>query len=345
MADSTDRSTLAPEADDRTVRSRGRAMKKFPNSGNTFDPIELDAAKLAAEPDFSRYVDALTGKVELLTDERAGYYNGLRAKGSWVNGCRRALIWLGGLALLLTALATVMRIAPPISDKPPPFPNFDAFLLILVLTLYAVMAAISFVERSSAAANGYFRHISVIVAIRNLWTQFQFEQLKLLQGTTVGDPASVARARAGLAELAQNYCTQLDSIAAGEGETWRDEFKASLTELGTLSQSRLTEVETQLKAQRDEIKHMTDKQAEAKAAEKPVFVNLTIAGDFEGEATIFVDGSEKTRTKLKALALGAIVPGQRVFRVVAQKAGGRLEAEKAEQVEPGKPTDVTITLA
>jgi hypothetical protein len=203
------------------------------------------------------------------------------------------------------------------------------------------MAAISFIERSSAASAGYFRYIGVIVAIRNLWTQFQFEQLKLLQGTTIGDSASEVRARAALADLAQNYCTQLDSIAAGEGETWREEFKASLTELGNLSRSRLTEVETQLKAHAQEMKQIADKQA----ADKPVFVNLTIDGDFDGQATIYVDGSEKTKTKLKTLALGAIAPGQRVFRVTAQKSGVALEAEKAMLAEADKPSDLSIKLA
>lgn len=343
MNDSTAGATTGSGTAGQHDKSKGAAMEGFPATGNTFNPIKLDASALAGETDFDKYVEILTTKVKQLTDERAGYYNNLREQGSWVNASRSWLIYLGAGSLLLTALATVMRIAPPISKKPPPFENFDAFLLIVVLVLYAVMAVISFVERSSAAAAGYFRHIGVIVSIRNLWTQFQFEQLKLLQKTKAGG-ISEAEARAALAALAQDYCVQLDSIAAGEGETWREEFKASLTELGNLSQTRLTEVETQLKAQRAELKQVADKRAQARAAEKPVMVKLTVAGGFDGEAIVYVDGTENTRTKLKTLTLGEIAPGRRVFRVVAQKAGTRLEAEQAEQIEPGKPSDVVITL-
>ncbi|WP_242122130.1 hypothetical protein [Sphingomonas lacusdianchii] len=320
-------------------------MKSFPDAGNTFDPIELDAAALAAEPDFDVFVQKLTTKIEELTDQRAGYYNGRRAAGNWVNDSRRWLIWLGALALLLTAVATVIRIAPPIWEQDPPIRNFDAFLLIVVLVIYAIMAAISFIERSSGSASGYFRHIGVIISIRNLWTQFQFEQLRLLQAVDPQDASAPARTRAALIDLAQEYCSKLDALAAGEAETWRDEFKASLTELGNLSQTRLTSVEKQLKDQRAEMQQLTQRQREARDAEKPVHVNLTIVGAFDGEATIYVDGSERTKTKLKSLALGQITPGQRVFRVVAQSGGAPREAEKAIHVKPGEPSELSITLA
>lgn len=85
--------------------------------------------------------------------------------------------------------------------------------------------------------------------------------------------------------------------------------------------------------------------SQARAAEKPAYVNLTIAGDFHGDATIFIDGVETAKTKLKSLALGAVAPGERVFGVVAQKGSVRLEAEKALLVKSAEAADLSITVA
>jgi hypothetical protein len=49
--------------------------------------------------------------------------------------------------------------------------GFDKGVLLVVLAIYAVMGAISFYERATDKTTAYFRHLGIILVIRDLWTK------------------------------------------------------------------------------------------------------------------------------------------------------------------------------
>src|SRR5436190_3806617 len=129
---------------------------------NTFGSIKLDPQALAALP-FGDFVTTLTAKLSGLKDQRAAFYEALRRSNTrWANGARGVLAVLGAVALLLTALAAAIRLAPGTL----PFmraADSDQAMLVAILVIYAVMGAISFYEKGSDKTSSYFRQIATIL--------------------------------------------------------------------------------------------------------------------------------------------------------------------------------------
>src|SRR2546421_317936 len=165
--------------------------------GNTFRAIELEP-QATAELEFSKFVEALLQKLQLLKEERFVYYEDLRKKNTkWANGSRWVLALLGSIAFLLTGLAAALRFAPEASLQKWSLDGFDKGVLLAVLAIYAVMGAISFYEKGTDKTTAYFRHLGIILAIRDLWTKVQFEFLKALTALkSAADQKAAADARA-----------------------------------------------------------------------------------------------------------------------------------------------------
>src|SRR5262245_30141887 len=157
--------------------------------GNTFRAIELEP-QATAELEFSKFVEALLQKLGLLKEERFLYYEDLRKKNTkWANGSRWVLALLGSIAFLLTGLAAALRFTPEASLQKWGLDGFDKGVLLAVLAIYAVMGAISFYEKGTDKTTTYFRHVGIILAIRDLWTKVQFEFLKELMALkSTADP-------------------------------------------------------------------------------------------------------------------------------------------------------------
>jgi hypothetical protein len=86
------------------------------------------------------------------------------------------MIWLGTVAVLLTAIAAGLRVylaANKIEG------SYDIWIMGFALLLYALMAAVSFFERSAEGSGHYFRSILAILAIRDLWTPYQFKDTQI----------------------------------------------------------------------------------------------------------------------------------------------------------------------
>ena len=77
----------------------------------------------------------------------------------------------------VTAVAAAARFVPP-EQLPRQLNGADKIILVLVLAIYAVMGTVSFYEKATDKTASYFCHLGVILAIRDLWTKFQFEVLK-----------------------------------------------------------------------------------------------------------------------------------------------------------------------
>jgi hypothetical protein len=316
--------------------------------GNTFRAIELDP-QATAELDFPKFVEALLEKLALLKEERFLYYEDLRKKTTkWANGSRWVLALLGSIAFLLTGLAAALRFAPESLLQKWNLDGFDKAVLLAVLAIYAVMGAISFYEKGTDKTTAYFRHLGIILAIRDLWTKVQFEFLKEL---TAADPkAGEAVARERIRALAEAFCNDLDKVATGELTDWRTEFLASLSELEAAAKKGTQDVTTQiqevLKAAENAAtdarvaaeKAAADARAAAKTADeagRPGALNVALSGDFDDQVLISVDGVEVVRSAGKTIAIDRVAPGLRKISVHAKKGQKELETARMVDVKPG----------
>jgi len=320
--------------------------------GNTFRAIELEPQG-TAELEFSKFVEALLEKLRLLKDERFIYYEDLRRKNTkWANGSRWVLALLGSIAFLLTGLAAALRFAPEASLQKWGLDGFDKGVLLAVLAIYAVMGAISFYEKVTDKTTAYFRHVGIILAIRDLWTKAQFEFLKeLIVLKDAADPKTaevVARER--IRALAEAFCNDLNKITTGELTEWRTEFLASLSELEAAATKGTEDVRKQIQetvraaenaatdAKAAAEKAAADARAAAKTAEeasKPGALNLTLSGDFDDEVLISVDDIEMARSRGKTIALERVVPGLRKISAHAKKGTKDVETAIMVDVKPG----------
>jgi hypothetical protein len=320
--------------------------------GNTFRAIELEPQG-TAELEFPKFVEALLDKLRRLKDERFTYYEDLRRKNTkWANGSRWVLALLGSIAFLLTGLAAALRFAPEASLQKWGLDGFDKGVLLAVLAIYAVMGAISFYEKGTDKTTTYFRHLAIILAIRDLWTKVQFEFLKeliVLKDAADAKTAEVV-ARERIRALAEAFCNDLNKITTGELTEWRTEFLASLSELEAAAKKGTEDVTKQIQetaraaenaatdAKAAAEKAAADARAAAKTAEeasKPGALNLTLSGDFDDEVLISVDDIETARSRGKTIALERVVPGLRKISAHAKKGAKDVEAALMVDVKPG----------
>ena len=317
---------------------------------NTFSSIKLDPRELVALP-FDEFVKVLIEKLGGLRSQRSAFYEQLRRTNArWANGARAVLAILGAIALLLTALAAAIRLAPntlPFMNDA----NADRAVLLAILVIYAVMGAISFYEKGSDRTSSYFRHIATILVIRDLWTRFQFDlakELMSLHGAI--DPAATDPTRLRILALGQTLCVDLDKAATGELAEFQTEFIASLAELEAASKrgtdevtklldDRLKEAEkTAAEAKTTAEKAAIDAKTAVKAAEdagKPGFLNLSVTGDFDDEVIISVGGTEAARSRGKLIALDPRPPGPTKISARAKKGAKELETSVTVDVKPG----------
>jgi hypothetical protein len=320
--------------------------------GNTFRAIELEP-QATAELEFPKFVEALLQKLGVLKEERFLYYENLRKKNTkWANGSRWVLALLGSIAFLLTGLAAALRFAPEPFLQEWDLTGFDKGVLLAVLAIYAVMGAISFYEKGTDKTTAYFRHLGIILAIRDLWTKVQFEFLKELTVLkNAADPkAGEAVARERIRALAEAFCNDLDKVATGELTDWRTEFLASLSELEAAAKKGTQDVTTQIqevlkaaeKAATDAKvaaeKAAADARAAAKTADeagRPGALNVALSGDFDDQVLISVDGVEVVRSSGKTIAIDRVAPGLRKISVHAKKGQKDLETARMVEVKPG----------
>jgi hypothetical protein len=320
-------------------------------TGDTLSPIEFQP-QASADLSFSDFVEQLLQRLEQVRQKRFRYYESLRSQNArWVNSSRRFLAWLGAIAFLLTGLVAGLRFAPEPTLQQWSLAGADKWVLITVLAIYALMGAIAFYERATDRTTSYFRHIGVVLVIRDLWTKLQFAVLRELTALkATNDAGAETGARERIRALAEAFCTDLDKAASGELTEWRTEFLASLSELEAAAKKGADEVTKQIQetgkaaekaateAKAAAEKAAADAKAAAKAAEeagKPGSINLTVSSEFDGEVAVSVDGVEAARSIGKLIALERVTPGMRKISGRAQKGDKELEASQMVDVRPG----------
>ena len=304
---------------------------------DTFTPIDLKAPGYA-QPPLETFVTELCTKLDVFRNKRVAFYDQLRRGNSkWVHGSRTGLAWLVAIAFVLTCLAAAFRLQPKLDVAG----LGDDTLLGGVLLLYAMMGAIATYERGTDRTSSYFRQIGIVISIRDLWTRLQFEMVKeLMTAKNAGaiDPAADASCRQRLLALAQAFVSDVDKAALGELTEWRNEVLQSLSELEAASKKGTEDITARLQeALRAAEKTAQDARSAAKAAEdaaRPGGINLTLAGDFDGEAVVSIDDKEAARSTGKVIALAEVKSGLRKVAVQATKAQRQLMASVIVDVKP-----------
>jgi len=329
-------------------------------SANTFRSIDLRSQE-AAEMSFAEFVKTLLEKLEELKKERSAFYENLRQEYTrWANGARYILTLLGAAAFLLTGIAAAFRFASQ-TKRFERLEHVDIAFMIAVLVIYAVMGTITFYEKGTDKTSAYFRQMTTILAIRDLWTKVQFELLKELRALKDAADAKAAEpaAREKIRALAEAFCADLDKASASELNEFRTEFLASLTELDAAAKKGTEDVTKQLldvakaaeqaatAAKGEAQKAAAAAATAAKAVEdaaKPGFLNLTVVGEFDDEVVISVGDAEAARSRGKIIGIERVPPGPRRISARAKKGTKELETSTVVDVKPGLQ-DVRVTLA
>ncbi|MBY5549914.1 hypothetical protein HFO61_24420 [Rhizobium leguminosarum] len=315
------------------------------DKGNTFSTLNAELAKLKIA-EFTGFFDWLYVEVKRLKNEREIFYAGLRNRNSWwIKASRRTLAALGATALLLTALAGMTAIAD----------TQDAWLkewqtrgLIGAFVIYALMGAIALFERGTDLSSSYFRHLTITIAIRNLWNEFELTMLKEYPALVETASKNQIAARDRAIELVRALCKDIDTLVSTEQTEWRTEFIESLKELDTAAKDGMGKVKTDLQAAIDKVTKAAEGVSkaveQAKAALLPGDLNVTVNGDFDGNLVVLVDQAKRhDKPVMKKFALRGIVPGTREFEVKAKKGAQEINLSEVVEVKPGLQ-NYTITL-
>ena len=210
------------------------------------------------------------------------------------------------------------------------------------------MGAIALFERGTDLSSSYFRHLTITIAIRNLWNEFQLSILKeypALLKTSATDPIA-ARDRA--IELARALCKDIDTLVSTEQTEWRTEFIELLKELDTAAKEGLGKVRSDLEAAMDKVTKAAEearKAAEqAKAAPVSGDLNVTVQGDFDDNLVVLVDQMKRhDKPVMKKFTLRGIAPGTREIEVKGKRGNQSINLSEVVEVLPGVKS-YTITL-
>jgi hypothetical protein len=321
----------------------------------TFKPYEVKP-EIWNEKDFAKFVQRLLADLSLHRKEFADFFEKERQKNaSWANSSRFGLGVLGALALLLTGVAAALRLAPELFGQN----SWDKIALVLVLVIYAVMTAAGAYEKYTDKTTAYFRHLAIILAIRDLWTKLQFEFLKeKLAVDAAADPKAEAAARERIRVLADAFCADLNKTTRDELTEWKTEFLLSLSELNEAAKKGTEDVTKQVQeitkaaekaatdAKTAAEKAAADAKASAKAAEDAArtgAINFTVSGDYDEDVVVSIDQVEVARTRSKNFGHDKVVTGNRTIGAKSKKAGKEVGMSRVIDIKPGIQ-DVSLAL-
>lgn len=306
---------------------------------NDLHPIDLDFAALR-NSDFESFCRALFEWSKKRKTASLSFYDKIRKDHAWVNKYRPMLALLGGAAILLTSVATMLQFFNPDGKS-----YYGIAALVIAVVLYALIGALSFYERNTDASGTYFRSIDFIFAVHDLWTKLQFELLRALETAKDKDPEKENTARDKMIALVQGFASDLDKLKTTNIGAWRVQFATSLSALDLAAKKGNEDAQKLLGGSLASIrKAATDLAKVSEEAARPTFVSLKFQGDCDGDITIYVDGSQVAETHLKEFVIDRIRPGLRKIEARAEKGDRQLHAIAILETKPGLQ-NLSLTLA
>ena len=318
-------------------------------SGNTLRPIEIRFEELRGLP-FQDLLDRIHADLEEVKTERFDfYYTRVRANSRWALGLKNWLSVMAAVALVLTALAALLRLYAGVGPADPGggapaagVAPVDIWLFAAALVIYALMAALALYEKGTDRTSAYFRHLATLLAIRDLWTKLLFELLPESRRSYAAGSDEEQAAVERVIALAAAFVGDLDRLATDELGTWRTEHTTSLNELEQIAETGRTGTSASLQAALSEQRKA---RAAREAAGAEAIVNFTVAPAFEGEVTVTVDGREAEKTHLRSFVVDGLSPGLVTIRAQAKGEDGKARAASfVRELRPGVQ-DIEIELA
>lgn len=305
----------------------------------TFKPIELRPQEYS-QLNLDDFVKYILDQLDVARQDHSAHYFALRAKNArWAMKSRRWLAFAGAVALLLTTLGAGLRLGE-FHGTWAAAKDWDKAALAGALVLYALMGAVAFYERGTDRTTTYFRHIAIILAIRDLWTKLQFEVLReVMSLKQAGTAADETAGRTQIVALAEAFSNDLSRLTTTEISDWRAEFVTSLSELEAAAKKGGEDAGARMTTYVAEAQKAAASAEEAAqralAASRPGFVNLVLSGTYDTAVTVTVDGVKVIEATGKRFALGEVKVGPRTIVVAARRDDKPVGASQTFDVKPG----------
>lgn len=299
--------------------------------GSTLEPIKLQELKLHAITDVFAFAQALYTELKRIKELRVAFFRSRMKERDSVLRVRKVMIALGIVALLATAVAGIGSVEPSISLDLLILPKLTSNGLmrgglLVALAAYALVSAFSLWSNLMGAVAGYFRSVETILALRDLWTAYEFDHAALLAKAKDGDHVAI---RAELMSGAQTLVAAMDVLARTELGDWRGEINTSFSQLAAAAKDGAASAEQRLKAEFDK------RIAKLEDARKSL-TTLDIRGEFVGEIEIALDDDVGVRTGERRYALPAMAPGPHRLRISGKdKDGKSLVVARWIEADPG----------
>lgn len=313
------------------------------NRGTTFSDFDPRSPLDPGKPDEA--IAALRAAVRAYKNERFNYYAGqMSGRTDVVNGSPRIVAGLGVAGIVLTSAAVVVRALSLPDVAILRWTGGDLVLLALAAGAYTVMAALQLYARLTEAPGGYFRAAATIVAIRDLWTEYQFAEIA--RGLVPADSDGAREIERWRAPI-QEFCEKLDAIVAKELTDWQAAYAATAQLRTETAEKGLQAALTELKTSAEAAATAARAAADAAAAGRlPASLNLTLGtATTAGKMVVKIDGTKAGEGNgQRSFALAGLTQGEHVIRVefTPAAAGGTMTPYEKAVLLRGGINDVSI---
>jgi len=290
------------------------------STGKTITALKLSTDNLdRSNP--QAFAKALRAAVTEIKDQRLDWYLAqMRSRSQLVNGLPRFSAVMGTIGVLFSA-GTVVARALFLADVIE-WGALDVVMMSVAVVAYALMSASLLYERLVEGAGGYFRATTTVVAIRDLWSSYQFADIGRALAPPSADPESEIKR---WLDPAHEFCKALDAIVAAEMIEWKGAYQETSKLRGEVAETGLKTAIGELKASaeaaaasaKDSAKNAEDAAKAAAGAKAPASLNLSLGSSVSaGEVVIRIDGAEAKRgVNQSSFSITKLAQGEHHIRV------------------------------
>jgi len=299
---------------------------RFPRSkadrptGKTITELDLSTEDLdLSNP--QAFLTKLRAAVIDIKDQRFNWYLGqMRSRSRLVNGLPKLSAVMAAIGVLFSA-GTVVARALSLADVID-CGALDVVMMSVAVVAYALMSASLLFERLVEGSGGYFRATATVVAIRDLWSSYQFAEIGRSLAPQSSDPdVEIKR----WLDPAREFCKALDAIVAAEMTEWKGAYQETSKLRSETAETGLKTALGELKASaeaaavsaKEAAKSAEEASKSAAGAKAPASLNLDLGSSaLAGEVVIWIDGVEANRGRNQAnFAITKLAQGEHHLRI------------------------------